>query len=45
MATLDKFTCIFKGKCYDSGSWVCETKVCMKCDKGKWATPFQFDDK
>ena len=45
MAVLDMYTCIFKGRYYDSGSWVCEAKVCVKCDKGKWATPFHFDDK
>ena len=38
MAKSDESTCTFRGQMYNSGSWVCETRVCAKCDNGKWAT-------
>lgn len=43
MTKFDEPVCIFRGRIYSSGSWVCETKVCAKCDKGKWAAPFHSD--
>ena len=43
MAKFDESICIFRGRMYKSGSFVCEAKVCAKCDKGQWATPLHSD--